>query len=144
MNNNVYIVSTHTNNDEYDDQSTYTETVGIFDNEEAALRCQADQYLTKFSENCECFEDLSEKFTNLFGTELTYESEIGQVITANSVSELLMFFQTHAETIWEPEMGSCDQTYAVEVERITVQSTHLTYDEQHNDLEIEPDSGFGF
>jgi hypothetical protein len=144
MSNNVYIVSTHTNNDEYDDQSTYTEIVGIYDNEEGARRCQVDQYLTKFSESCECFVSLSEEFSNLFGTELTYDSEIGQVISTNSVSELLQFFQTHAETIWEPEMESCDQTYLVEVERATVQSVHLTYDEQHNSLEVEPEPGFGF
>lgn len=135
----IFTVNSHTNNDEYDNQSTYTETIGVFDNHQSANQAAADAYFRRYLEYVECMEEDVAGFGKQFGvtldTTLGYEYDVETFIKVHDPSEVFAFFKREGGTIWPSEMGSCTQTFLVEISELEVQSAfYLTNEQQRTNF----------
>tara|TARA_R110000803_G_scaffold62251_1_gene122493 strand:- start:4175 stop:4744 length:570 start_codon:yes stop_codon:yes gene_type:complete len=140
--------------DEYDDQSTSTELVGVYDNEKAATQAIAYTYLSEYIEYClgrDTGED-EDLDTYSFGDNLSThfdvreESEARLYIKKLDAQKVVGFFTdnlkelnhcTRAEKIWSPEMDSCDQTFMVLSEESDVRSTFFPSEDEENEELID-------
>ena len=128
----IFTVNSYTNSDEYDDQSTYTEAIGVFDNLEVANQAAADAYLHRYAEQTQCLEEdtvgLGERFSVSLGEDYSFDVET--LVKSTDPADIISFFTEKGETIWPAEMGSCTQTFCVEVDEFEVQSSFYLTDEQ--------------
>ncbi len=135
----IFTVDSYTNQDEYDCQSTYTDAIGAFDNIEAANQAAADTYLYRYLEYVECMEEDQPGFGDHFGVSLVGNDtfDVETFIRGVKATDVLDFFVENGEMIWPSEMGSCTQTFYVEVNELEVRPTFYLTDEQKRANSLE-------